>query len=637
MTYQIPEPAECLTVLLLGAGRAETAAIVTGLSASPQRRFMVQTAHSVIELSCDTALSAADAVIVWEEKGDDDGAAVVSAVAEALPSAVILAMGPDLGETFALSAIRAGAEDYLIDQPASIAALPRILTYAVERRAMSDRMRRLAAQRRSAETLLSTAFELSATPMALSEQDGSVIIVNQAFAQTFGWTTRAAAGQVLGEAVLAGLGDPAGPIEGRGSLRCQNGETVEMTVRRAATPVDERTLIVWAFVPVVPETALLSGELVPPGPQLADLVAGGPRRLSAGRLQLVTLDEVRHRFGDRWEKWKERAHEMAERTIRKRLGPEDVLSRDGSGAFIVCFAHLDGEAAWFKAQALQREIARQLLGDSGCDQIADVVVETHEIEINPDDAPPGTDLAALIVAKLTRETERLRNEQQRIVMELFREARLEMMPLLTTSGTPSPIIVAGFDRKSKAALGRLLLASSNDSRLTAEIDMMLLGRVAAALTNLLARRPTALVVVTLHATTLQHRHLRDRLYGIFRRFPDVFRRAIVVRVLDIPTDILSARAAELLSPLRALSRFRILELARPDLMNLQLRDCGVSLVEVDYRTLDSVADRDPLHVQRFRNELRINRANLIVTRVPDRQAEAAATFGARFVTFDPDM
>ncbi|MFN4090800.1 MAG: PAS domain-containing protein [Alphaproteobacteria bacterium] len=628
------DPGERIPILLVGIAGGTEAAVRAALAGRAYGAFDVRAIPALPDDAAAVRCTAVRAAVVGATGEVRVDEARIQAVAAALPDAAVLVIGPAASDGVALAAIRAGAEDYLVEQTASIAALPRILSYAVERRAMSARVRRLSAQRRGVETLLSTAFELSATPMAMSETDGTIVIVNNAFADLFGWSVRMAAGKRLGHDALAGLGDPATVQPGPHRLQRADGTDVGVAVRRAVTALDDRSVVVWAFVPAAnPAPNEASGAS---GAGLAALVGDGPRKLTAGRVQIVSVDEIREKFGARWERWAERVYDLAERTIRKRLADADVVTRSGDGTFLICFATLDEQAAWFKAKALQREITRQLLGEEGDDSLGRVVIETHEIEIAPEEAGCATDITTLIAAKLTREAERLRAEQQRILIDLYGRARLEMRRVATASGAQAPILVADFDWDTRMVLDRLRIASGDDSRLVAEIDAMLLGRVAAALPSLLGRRPELLIVTTLHASTLQMRQLRDRFYGICRQLPDTYRRALILRVAGLPIDILPGRAAELLSPLRAMSRFRILVLRRPDLGGLPLRDCGVSLVEADWTMLAGVADSDPARVEKLQADLRLQRTHLVVSGLPDqRSAARAAQFGARFVAFEP--
>lgn len=625
---QVADEAERPAVLLVGVDSRTAGSIAAALAASDHAGMPIRAVDMPAEVQ--GARTGQDIRIVVVGTGGDAASALlaVRGVAAALPDAIVFAMGPAIPDALASDLIHAGAEDYLAQDDATIRALPRIFTYTTKRRRVNAQVSRLSAQRAHVEALLSTTFELSATPMALSEEDGTVLVVNGAFTETFGPTARAAAGRRLGRDLFPALAATATDEAAPQILHAEDGRPIVAGVRRATTPMERRNIVAWAFVPQTADDAAA-------GEKLAALIGEEPRRLAAGRLQLVRIDTVRSHFGDRWARWSARVYEIALRTIRGRLDREDVISRNVQGDFVICFARLDGDSAWFKAQAIQREIERQILGEAADGSMGAVVVETHEIELAPDDAGSGIDVGELIGSKLAQAAERLRADEQGVLAELYGTARLDMRRVETASGEPAPVLVAEFDRHTRAALGRLAQVTADAAQLLANIDMMLLGRVSNAIPNLLTKRPALLMVATIHAATLQSRPTRDRLLAICHQMPESHRRALILRVEGVPPDILPSRAMELLAPLRALSRFRILVLARADTMGLPLRDCGVSLVEVDCGVLVETSEREPARQEKLLADLRRQRTHLVVGHVADRAAAAkAAALGARFLSFD---
>lgn len=86
---------------------------------------------------------------------------------------------------------------------------------------------------------------------------------------------------------------------------------------------------------------------------------------SAGKLQLLDLDEIKREAGDRWEQMAEKAQTIAEQVIRHRLAPSDVVAPYDDHSFIVLFAELTEEQARLKAAAIAREVRQRLLGELG--------------------------------------------------------------------------------------------------------------------------------------------------------------------------------------------------------------------------------------------------------------------------------
>ena len=86
------------------------------------------------------------------------------------------------------------------------------------------------------------------------------------------------------------------------------------------------------------------------------------RTESAGRINLIGLDEVRAALGDRWRAVAVRAMESAEVVLKRRCGPQDSYSRADDTSFVVCFGGLSEREASFRASMIGREIRDRLIG-----------------------------------------------------------------------------------------------------------------------------------------------------------------------------------------------------------------------------------------------------------------------------------
>lgn len=98
--------------------------------------------------------------------------------------------------------------------------------------------------------------------------------------------------------------------------------------------------------------------------KLREVVEKGDKG-SAGKLQLLDLDEIKREAGDRWQQIAEKAQTIAEQVIRHRLAPSDVVAPYDDHSFIVLFAELTEEQARLKAAAIAREVRQRLLGELG--------------------------------------------------------------------------------------------------------------------------------------------------------------------------------------------------------------------------------------------------------------------------------
>jgi hypothetical protein len=74
------------------------------------------------------------------------------------------------------------------------------------------------------------------------------------------------------------------------------------------------------------------------------------RTASAGRINLIGLDEVRAALGDRWWAVAARAMESAEVVLKRRCGPQDSYSPTGDTSFVVCFGGVSEREASVRAE-----------------------------------------------------------------------------------------------------------------------------------------------------------------------------------------------------------------------------------------------------------------------------------------------
>ena len=89
----------------------------------------------------------------------------------------------------------------------------------------------------------------------------------------------------------------------------------------------------------------------------------GRKLVVAGQLQLVGLDNIRARFGDRWPHVAERVHATIRLILRRRLSAKDISRRHGDFGYIVFFAEPSKEEAHRRCALIGEEIARQLVGE----------------------------------------------------------------------------------------------------------------------------------------------------------------------------------------------------------------------------------------------------------------------------------
>ena len=125
--------------------------------------------------------------------------------------------------------------------------------------------------------------------------------------------------------------------------------------------------------------------------RIAELLEQG--RAVAGKIQLVDLDAIKAELGERWQSIGDKVREVTERTIQRRLAPDDAYVAFDGNSYLLVFANLTEAQARIKAMAISNEIRQRMTGDF--DLVERYWVRTFVSDLT--NAPPdGTaELAAL--------------------------------------------------------------------------------------------------------------------------------------------------------------------------------------------------------------------------------------------------
>jgi len=86
-------------------------------------------------------------------------------------------------------------------------------------------------------------------------------------------------------------------------------------------------------------------------------------KVPAGTMQLIGLDGLKQRLGEKWQQSAERIASVVENVLRRRLDVTDAHYRVGADTYLILFTRLDRRAAGFKAKVIADEIEKLVLGD----------------------------------------------------------------------------------------------------------------------------------------------------------------------------------------------------------------------------------------------------------------------------------
>ena len=338
--------------------------------------------------------------------------------------------------------------------------------------------------------------------------------------------------------------------------------------------------------------------------EVRSMVSAKAGRLTAGHLEMIGLDQVRSTLGDRWEKLAGRVYDVADRILRTRLSREDVFRRDADGNYVICFASLCGEQAWFKAKALGQEICESLIGKEADDMFAefkldeatrermlDVKTGTYEIEIGQEELDEIPDVMGLIGNQVATAASQLRRNAASLLTALAESGEIRFVGVKGLSGKALPLQLTAFDPESQKSAEQLRQTYCDSPKLLAQLDGLLLGK---ALERLMRANPASVpvTVIGVHFSTLADRACARAYFDILGNAEGKAATSLILRVHEVPTELHRGRITEVLRTLRNVSRATAIRLTRPTLGNIDIAEARVAIVSFEFSKLASMYRSD---------------------------------------------
>lgn len=350
--------------------------------------------------------------------------------------------------------------------------------------------------------------------------------------------------------------------------------------------------------------------------EVRSMISSRSGKFTAGHLEMIGLGNVRDSLGDRWEKLASRVYDKADAILRSRLANEDVFRRDADGNYVICFAHLCGEQAWFKAKALGQEICEALIGTEADDtlaefkldaetrqRISDVKTGTYEIEFDDAELAEIPDIMDVVKSKVGNAAAMLRKRAVALINEMTESGGVQLIRAKTLANAQLPLQVASFDPVSLMNSERLRNVYCDSPKLLAQLDALLLGNTLERLYSAApAKVPATLVEV--HFSTLADRGTARAYFGIAGSADGGPAQSLVLKVRDIPVDLHRGRISEVLRMVRSYSRATAIRLRQPTLGNIDLSEARVSVVTFGFDDLKAMFRKDETATLRFVRRLR---------------------------------
>lgn len=101
-----------------------------------------------------------------------------------------------------------------------------------------------------------------------------------------------------------------------------------------------------------------------------------------GKVHLLNIQEIRDKFGSRWDKLSVRVHKTVNDTLKYRLGRNDFFTRYESDAYVIVFGGSSEQEAKLKCALLADEIKAKLFGEDESELADSLGVETVTTQVD---------------------------------------------------------------------------------------------------------------------------------------------------------------------------------------------------------------------------------------------------------------
>jgi hypothetical protein len=246
-------------------------------------------------------------------------------------------------------------------------------------------------------------------------------------------------------------------------------------------------------------------------------LANGRTTLDVAQFQFIGLNEIRQRYGARWNEKRERVQTVARNFIAKRVSPEDVLI-PGADGFLVVFGSRTGHLADATAQRISQELNTFFIGAADMDD--DIRFEARHRSMSVDDfAQAFGDLIA--------------EDKPSPAMPRFQTAHGEIpMGFTPVWDSKRGALTTFFVTPLDAETGMPLDWDHSHHRHT-DMDELKLRVSEEAMRKLFSTGRKAFVGVALHVSTLNSQQSMKRLFAAMSKFDRNLSKFRVLRISGV--------------------------------------------------------------------------------------------------------
>lgn len=347
-----------------------------------------------------------------------------------------------------------------------------------------------------------------------------------------------------------------------------------------------------------------------------------------GRINIVSLAELKEQLGERWERLEGQIHQAADRIIASHVTRRDIVAPYSPLEYLIVISNATPEAAQLKCASITMEIYRRFLGQEAVSDVnirsaiehdgSELIFEDVSMSRLREAAVEAAERAVAVAAQAAEKdaassVKMVSADEDGIewpeIPEFFfseedeEQAESGDGPPKAISFDPSTlefIYRPVWDIKREVmstyfclpcrllANGEIayrydVLGKRQTEEARAWIDVMAAREALVMLDELLRNKFNMFISTSVHFETLASARLRAKVLTMFNAVPQSMRQFLTVEVVGIPKGVTSGRMSQILSYLRPLCRatFARLELDTTSLQNFE--GIGLQAVGVDIR------------------------------------------------------
>jgi len=277
------------------------------------------------------------------------------------------------------------------------------------------------------------------------------------------------------------------------------------------------------------------------------------KTLMTSSLQIVGLEEIQRKYGDRWAVVKKRVDMAVEAFFTKKLGKRDMFLRLDESNFALIFANTTQEEGLAQAKKLAQELLQLLFGEMP--EVNEISVTAMALDIDIIDyIGEFEDVEELIeflrgVDRYKREGGEAKFKAEEADISICYRPMINQVKRLMSIMEAVP---CRLEKKVWRALGKddPLLQGTIDLR--AELDFKALRDTETAFKQLGAVGKKPVVMVSADFETLAHAYRRLRYANILKKLPDYSQRHLIINVTGVIPGLLNSRLRQILTTLNPL-------------------------------------------------------------------------------------